>query len=68
MTGTSLIGWIIRAFIAVCVFILARFLIVLLFGLVHVTLPDEVVVVLALLIAIGLFWYWPWRPAAPPAP
>lgn len=54
--GRSVIHWIFVIFIAVCVFILARFAIPLLFGLIGVNLPPEIVTILALLIALGCFY------------
>lgn len=45
-----------RAFIAVCFFILGRWLIPVLFALVSVVLPNEIVVVLSILIAVGVFF------------
>ncbi len=50
--GRSIIHWIILAFIAVCVFILAKWLIPLFFGLVGVAIPDQIVVIASLLIAV----------------
>lgn len=54
--GRSVIFWVIMAFIAVCIFILAQWAIPLLFGFVDVSIPSKVVNVLALLIAIGVFY------------
>ena len=54
--GRSVIGWIVLAFIAVCVFILARWLIPLVFGAIGVNIPDQIVLVLSLLIALGVVW------------
>jgi hypothetical protein len=54
--GRSIIHWIILAFIAVCVFIIAKWLIPLLFGLIGVAIPDQIVVIASLLIAV-LFVY-----------
>ena len=64
----EIVAWIIRALIAVCVFFLAQWLMPLLFGIVHVSIPDTIVNILALLIAIGVFWYWSWGPAWPSKP
>ena len=66
--GRSVIHWIILALIAVCVFILARWLIPILFGLVGVAIPDQIATILALLIALGIvYWGYAYRgtPAAP---
>ena len=56
--GRSVIFWVLIAFIAVCVFILAQWAIPLLFGFVDVTIPSKVVNVLAILIAVGVFYGW----------
>lgn len=54
--GRSVITWIILAFVAVCVFILARWAIPLLFALVGVTVPDQIATILALLIAVAVVY------------
>lgn len=60
--GRSVIHWIIVLFIAVCVFILAKWAIPLLFGLVGVSIPDQIVVILSLLIALGVIYGgYSWR-------
>jgi hypothetical protein len=65
LLGRSVIHWIIVIFIAVCVFILARWAIPLLFGLVGVQIPDQIATILALLIALGcLYGGYTWRGAA----
>lgn len=51
--GRSVIHWIILMFIAVCVFILAKWAIPLLFGLIGFAIPDQISTILALLIALG---------------
>jgi hypothetical protein len=51
--GRSVITWIILVFVAICVFILAKWLIPLLFGLIGFTVPDQIATILALLIALG---------------
>ena len=65
--GVSVIEWVLRIFVAVCVFILAKWAIPLLFGLVGVSVPDQISTILALLIAIGILWGWHvhYRPAPP---
>ena len=45
--GRSVIHWIIVLFIAVCVFILAKWAIPLLFGLVGFQIPDQIATILA---------------------
>lgn len=57
--GRSVINWVLAAFIAICIFILAKWLIPLLFGLVGFAVPDQISTILALLIAVGVFWYAP---------
>jgi hypothetical protein len=54
--GRSIIHWIVLIFIAVCVFILAKWAIPLLFGLVGVAVPDQIATILSLLIAVGVIW------------
>ena len=54
--GRSVIHWIIVAVIAICIFFLAQWLIPLVFGLVGVQIPANIVNILALLIAIGVFY------------
>jgi hypothetical protein len=56
--GVSVIEWTIRIFVAVCVFILAKWAIPLLFSLVGVAVPDQISTILALLIAVGIVWGW----------
>lgn len=55
--GRSVIHWLVIALVAVCVFFLAQWLIPLVFSLVGVHIPENIVNILALLIAVGLF-YW----------
>lgn len=65
--GRPVIHWIIVALVAVCIFFLAQWLIPMLFGLVGVRIPEQIVNILALLIAVGVFYYgYAWRSA--PAP
>jgi hypothetical protein len=60
--GRSVIHWIILAVIAICVFFLAQWLIPLVFGLVGVSIPPNIVNILALLIALGCFYGgYSWR-------
>jgi hypothetical protein len=54
--GRSVIHWLFVIFIAICVFILARWLIPLLFGAVGINIPDQIVTILSLLIALGCFY------------
>jgi len=54
--GRSVIHWLIVAVIAICVFFLAVWLIPLIFGLVGVSIPGNIVNILALLIALGVFY------------
>ncbi len=54
--GRSIITWLILALVAICVFILAVWLLPLLFGLVGVAIPPHIVNILALLLAIGVVW------------
>lgn len=67
LLGRSVIHWIIVVFIAICVFILAKWAIPLLFGLVGFAIPDQIATILALLIALGCVWggyTWRGAPAA----
>ncbi len=54
--GRSIITWLILALVAICAFVLAVWLIPLLFGLVGVAIPPHIVNILALLLAIGVLW------------
>jgi Kef-type K+ transport system membrane component KefB len=68
LLGRSVISWIVWAFFAVCLFILAKWAIPLLFALVGVAIPEQIVTILALLIALGFFWGWhsgAWTRAGP---
>ena len=58
LLGVSVIEWLVRVFVAVCVFILFRWAIPLLFALVGVAVPDQIATILALLIAVGVLWSW----------
>ncbi len=55
--GRSVISWLIGIFVAICVFVIFRWLIPVIFALVGVAIPDQVVTVLCLLIAVGAFYY-----------
>lgn len=52
--GRSVIFWLIIAFIAICVFFIAQWLIPLLFGLIGFRIPPNIVNIFALLIAAGV--------------
>lgn len=54
--GRSVIHWLIIAFVAICVFFIAQWLIPLLFGLVGFVIPRNIVNIFAILIAIGVFY------------
>lgn len=54
--GRSIVFWIVVAFIAICVFFVAQWLIPLLFGLVDVIIPAKIVNILAILVAAGVFY------------
>jgi len=54
--GRSVIHWVILLFVAVCVFVVARWLIPLLFGAVGFPIPDQIVTILSILIALGVVW------------
>ena len=56
LLGRSVVHWIVVAIICVCVFILARWAIPLIFGAIGVAIPDQIVLVLALLIALGVLY------------
>ncbi len=63
--GRSVVHWLIVAVIAVCVFFLAQWLIPLLFALVGVTIPGNIINILALLLALGsLYGGYSWRGTA----
>jgi len=60
--GRSIIHWLVLIFVAICVFILAKWLIPLVFGLVGFAVPDQISTILALLIALGCVWGgWSYR-------
>lgn len=54
--GRSIITWIVLIVVGICLFILAKWLIPLLFGVVGIAIPDLISTVLALLIALGVIW------------
>lgn len=53
LLGRSVITWIIIVFVAACLFFIAQWLIPLLFGLIGLAVPRNIVNILSLLIAIG---------------
>jgi hypothetical protein len=62
LLGRPVIHWIILAFVCICVFILAKWLIPLIFGAIGVSIPDQIVLILSLLIALGVVWGgWSYR-------
>jgi len=66
LLGRSVITWIVLVFVAVCVFILAKWLVPLLFALIGVAIPDQQSTILALLIAIGvMLGGYSWRRGEP---
>jgi hypothetical protein len=52
--GRPIWRWIVMAFVAVCVFILAKWLIPLVFALVSIAVPEQISTILALLVAVGV--------------
>ena len=54
--GRSIVSLLILAFIAVCVFFVAQWLIPLVFGLIGFAIPIHIVNILALLIAAGVVY------------
>ncbi len=56
LLGRSVIYLLILAFVAICIFFVAQWLIPLLFGLVGFQIPPNIVNILSLLIAIGVFY------------
>jgi hypothetical protein len=54
--GRSILHWIVLIFVAACVFILAKWLVPLLFGAIGVAIPDQISTIVALLIAVGIVW------------
>ena len=66
--GKSVVNWIILIVIAICVFIVIKWLIPLLFGMLGVTVPDLIATALALLVALGVLWGgYGWRGTGGPA-
>lgn len=57
--GKSILAWIVLVLVAICVFFIVQWLLPLVFGLVGFAIPGRIVNVLALLVAIGVFWYGP---------
>lgn len=56
LLGRSVISWVVIVFVAICVFIIARWAIPLLFSLVGFVVPLQIATVLALLIAVGVVY------------
>lgn len=54
--GRSVVHWLVVIFVAICVFVLASWLIPLLFGMIGFPIPSNIVTILALLIALGVVW------------
>lgn len=54
--GRSVIHWLVLLFVAVCVFVICKWLIPLLFGAVGFPIPDQIVTILSILIALGVVW------------
>jgi len=52
--GRPIVHWLITILIAICVFFVAQWLIPLVFGLVGVSIPTNIVNILSLLIALGV--------------
>ena len=52
--GRSILFWLIVGLVAVCIFFLSQWLIPLIFGLVGFDIPNHIVNVLALLLAIAV--------------
>jgi hypothetical protein len=64
LLGRSIVTWVILAIVAVVVFLIAQWLLPLLFGVVDVTVPSRVVNGLSLLLALGVIVYGWSRPVA----
>lgn len=64
LLGRSVVMWLLLAFVAICIFFVAQWLIPLLFGLVGFVIPINIVNILAILIAIGVFYSGYARPWA----
>jgi hypothetical protein len=54
--GRSALRWLFLILIAICVFILVKWAIPLLFGALGIAIPDLISTVLALLVASGVVW------------
>jgi len=54
--GRSILHWVVTILVAVLVFLLAMWLIPLIFGLIGIAIPGTIVTIIALLIAIGVVW------------
>jgi hypothetical protein len=55
--GGGLIGWLFRAVVAVFVFLLLRWLIPLLAGLVGLSIPEVLVVLFCAVVALAILFY-----------
>lgn len=56
IAGRSIIHWIVVALIAAGIFFVAQWLIPLIFNLIGISIPGNIVNILSLLIAIGVFY------------
>jgi hypothetical protein len=68
VTVEVLIAWAIRIVLAVLAFVLVKWALPLLLGLGGISIPDSVVVLLALLVGLLVLaggWYWHRHPPAP---
>lgn len=54
--GKSVVSLLLLAFVALCLFFVAQWLIPLLFGLIGFGIPPHIVNVFAILIAVGVFY------------
>jgi hypothetical protein len=54
--GRPLLHWLFMILAAICVFILAKWLVPLVFGVLGIAIPDLISTVLALLLALGVVW------------
>lgn len=62
LLGRSIIHWLFFALVAACVFFVAQWLIPILFKLIGVDFPENIVNIFALLIALGFFYAgYNWR-------
>ena len=54
LLGRSVVSWLLIMFVAICVYLIALWLIPLAFGFLDVTIPLRIVRILSLLIAFGV--------------